>query len=144
MYPKRVYFEYIEVANNIRNTEEAVRGPQYSLTLLSIILTKAHRVVAKGCCGLSTASEVFLIVTTQLYQYFRVLFLFALFSDELEEILPKYSHKAILHAAHFRSVVNGMKIMTARGKLDNGNAREVPSRPWPVVISFVEQGAGIG
>ena len=42
---------------------------------LAIILTKAHRatvsLMAKGCivlhCGLSTASEVFLIFTTQLY-----------------------------------------------------------------------------
>ena len=33
-------------------------------------------------CGLSTASEVFLIFTTQLYQYFSMLLLFALFSDE--------------------------------------------------------------
>ena len=43
----------------------------------AIILTKAYRVsiMAKGVlCGLSTASEVFLIFTTQLYQYFRAFF----------------------------------------------------------------------
>ena len=37
----------------------------------AIILAKAHRaavsIMAKGYCGLSTASEVFLIFTTQLY-----------------------------------------------------------------------------
>ena len=32
-------------------------------------------------------------------------FLFALFSDEPEVFLPKYSQTAILHAAHFRRVV---------------------------------------
>ena len=56
-------------------------------------------------CGLSTASEVFLIFTTQLYQYFSLFLLFALFSDEPEVFLPKYSQTAILHAAHFRRVV---------------------------------------
>ena len=35
-----------------------------------------------------------------------VFFLFALVSDEPEVFLPKYSQTAILHAAHFRSVVN--------------------------------------
>ena len=57
-------------------------------------------------CDLSTASEVFLIFTTTPYQYFSVFFLFALFSDEPELFLPKYSQTAILHAAHFRRVVN--------------------------------------
>ena len=33
-------------------------------------------------------------------------FLFALFTDELEVFLPKYSQTAIIHAAHFRRVVN--------------------------------------
>ena len=57
-------------------------------------------------CGLSTASEVFLIFTTQLYQYLSVLFLFAIFSDEPEVFLPKYSQTAILYAAYFRRVLN--------------------------------------
>ena len=58
-------------------------------------------------CWLSTASEVFLILTTQLYQYFSLFFIqFALFSDEPEVFLPKYSQTAILHAAHFQRVVN--------------------------------------
>ena len=38
---------------NIRNTEEAVRGLQYSPRLLYNVLTKAHRaavsMMAKGC-----------------------------------------------------------------------------------------------
>ena len=41
--------------------------------------------------GLSTASEVFLIFTTQLYEYFIVFFIFALVSGEPEVFLPKYS-----------------------------------------------------
>ena len=46
---------------------------------LAIILIKAHRAVvsimAKGVyCGLNTASEVFLIITTQLYPLFSVFF----------------------------------------------------------------------
>ena len=60
--------------------------------------------MAKGC-GLSTASEVFLIFT----RYINILvflFLFALFSDEPEVFIPKYSQTAILHAAHFRRIVN--------------------------------------
>ena len=36
-----------------------------------------------------------------------IFFLFALFCDEPEVFLPKYSQTAILHAAHFRRVVNG-------------------------------------
>ena len=48
-----------------------------------IILSKAHRatvsIMAKWVyCGLNTASEVFLIFSTQLYQYFSLFFLFAL------------------------------------------------------------------
>ena len=71
--------------------------------LKAVILTKAYRaavsMIAKGCivakrCGLlSTASEVFLIFPTQLYQY-----LFALFCDKPEIFLPKYSQRVILHA----------------------------------------------
>ena len=59
-------------------------------------------------CGLSTASEVFIIFTTYLYHYFSVLFLFAPFSDESSVFLPKYSQTAILHAAHFLRVVNSV------------------------------------
>ena len=33
-------------------------------------------------------------------------FVFTLFSEEPEVFLPKYSQTAILHAAHFRRVVN--------------------------------------
>ena len=57
-------------------------------------------------CGLSTASEVFLISTTQLKQYFSgFFFLFTLFSDEPDVFRPKYSQTAILHNAHFQMVV---------------------------------------
>ena len=77
----------------------------------AVKLTKAHRaavsIMAKGVyCGLSTASEVFLIFTTQLYQYVSVFVLFVLFSDEPEVFFPKYSQTAIFHAPHFRWVVN--------------------------------------
>ena len=54
-------------------------------------------------CGMSTASEVLLTFTTQLYQYFSVFLLFALLSDEPEVFVPKYFQTAILHAAHFWS-----------------------------------------
>ena len=40
-------------------------------------------------CGLSTASEAFLIFTPQLYQFLVQFCLFALFSDEPEVFLPK-------------------------------------------------------
>ena len=53
-------------------------------------------------CGLRTASEVFLISTTQLYQYF---FSICTTYHKLEVFFPKYSQTAILHAAHFRRVV---------------------------------------
>ena len=56
-------------------------------------------------CGASTASEVFLIFTTQLYQYLSVIFLFGLAYDDPEVFLPKYSQTAILHAVHFLQVV---------------------------------------
>ena len=56
-------------------------------------------------CGLSTASEVILFFTTQLYQFVSVFFLFAPISDEPEVFLPEYSQTAIRHAAHFRRVV---------------------------------------
>ena len=74
----------------------------------AIILTKARgQYNGQGvCCGLSTAFEVFLIFTTQLYQYFSVFSVFPLFSDEPEVFLPKYSQIAILYAAHFRRLVN--------------------------------------
>ena len=61
--------------------------------------------------GLSTASEVFLIFTTQLYQYLSVIFLFAPVSDEPEVFLPKYSQTAIPHAAHFRWVVKYLYVI---------------------------------
>ena len=46
----------------------------------------AVSMMSMGC----TASEVFLILTTQLY-HFLVFFLFALLSDEPEVFLPKHS-----------------------------------------------------
>ena len=91
------------------------RGGSIRATILphAIILTKAHRaavsILAKGSivAWVYIASEVFLISTTQIYQYFNVFLLFALFSDKPEVFLPKYSQTAILHAAHFRRVVMG-------------------------------------
>ena len=43
--------------------------------------------------------------TTQLHHFLVYVFLFALFSDELEVFLSKYSQIAKLHAAQFRWVV---------------------------------------
>ena len=72
-------------------------------------------------CGLSTASEVFLIFITQLYLYFSVFFLFVLFSDEPKVFLPKYSQTAIK-----KSVLNprnlGLNLITmALLSKDKGN-----------------------
>ena len=78
---------------------------------------------------MSTASDVFLNFTTQLYQYFSGgVFLFALFSGEPEVFLPKYSQTAILITAHFRRVVRDWSLITERGggyKTGGGGAREV-------------------
>ena len=63
-------------------------------------------------CGESTASEVFLTFTSQLYQHFSVFLLFALFAlfalfnDEPEFFFPKYSQTAKVHAAHLPRVEN--------------------------------------
>ena len=49
-----------------------------------------------------------------------MLCLSALFSDEPKVFLPKYFQTAMLHAAHFRSVVNAFKrfetILSVSGK----------------------------
>ena len=53
----------------------------HNTPLLAGLLTKARRAAVTQYdshgvyCGLSTASEVFLIFTTQLYQYFSVFYL---------------------------------------------------------------------
>ena len=57
---------------------------------------------------MSTASEEFLIFTTQPYQYFSVFFIFALFSDNPEVFLPKYFQTAT-RAAHFWRVVKKLE-----------------------------------
>ena len=74
--------------------------------------TKAYRATvstkANGCLVARVLPlRCFLVLLTNyIYQYLSVIFLFALLSDEPEEFLPKYSQTAILHAAHFRRVVN--------------------------------------
>ena len=78
----------------IRYTSETVWRPQYSPRPRPW----GHSLYdGQGVyCGLSTASEVYLIFTTWLYQRFRAFFLFMLFSDEPEVFLPKYTKPAIL------------------------------------------------
>ena len=72
----------------------SMRAPMHPL---AIILTAALRGLGQyDHWGLNKASEVFLISTTQLYQYFSVYFLFAPFSEEPEVFLPKYSQTAML------------------------------------------------
>ena len=68
----------------------------------AIILTKGHgQYDDQGLyCGLSTASEVFLIFTTQLYRYFSVFLLFVLFSDKPEGFLPDGSKYTINDPPH--------------------------------------------
>ena len=62
--------------NNIRNTEEAELGPQYSPRLLYWPRPVGIYDGQGVYCGLSTASEVFLIFTTRLYQFLVSFFLF--------------------------------------------------------------------
>ena len=59
---------------------------------------------------------------TQLLPIFQFFFLFALFSDEPEVFLPKYSQTAILHGAHFRRVLS--KIRARLGVVDLSKIRE--------------------
>ena len=63
----------------------------------AIIMTKAHRAVV---------SIIALSLLPNYTNSLMFLFQFALFSDEPEVFLPKHSQAAILHAAHFRRVVN--------------------------------------
>ena len=78
---------------------------------------------------------MFLIFTTQLYQYYSLFFLFAIFNDEPEVFLPKYSQTAILHAAHFRRVVKS-------GYLDSQVSQLcIVQCGWPhLPVSKIEEG----
>ena len=101
-YIAKLSFNHVDCNTSIRNTEEAVWGSQYSPRLS--YLPKPIGPRSGVYCGLSTASEVFLILLTS-YTIFLCVFLsFALFSDEPEVSLPKYSQTAVLHASHFRRV----------------------------------------
>ena len=82
------------------------------------------------------ASEVFLIFTTQLYQYFRVIFLFALFRDEAEVFLPRYSQTAILHAAHFLRVVNGIHSIMFAPIATRVYHMHIDQRPIPIYPTY--------
>ena len=68
-------------------SRERLDYPMSSLYMVSIIAFMGSRGVH--------APEVFLIFTTQLYQYFSLFALFALFSDEPKVFLPKYSQTTI-------------------------------------------------
>ena len=92
---------------DIRNTKEAVWGPQHSTRLLYWPRPLGPRSVwwLKGVLW----PEYCLWGVSYFYYptipFSSVYFLFALFSDEPEVFLPEYSQPAILHAAHFRRVV---------------------------------------
>ena len=59
-------------------------------------------------CHLSTASEVFLILTTQQSQYFSVSSYTSPICTILPEVfVPKHFQTAILHAAHYQRGVKG-------------------------------------
>ena len=88
-------------------------------------------------CGPSTASEMFLIFTTQPYQCFSVIFLFALVSDEPEVFLPEYSQSAILHAAHFQRVVKISKMFDMECQYIGHHIHEILMEllPLPLILS---------
>ena len=101
---------------------------------------------------MSTASEVFLIFTTQPYQYFSVVFLFALLIDKPEVFLPKYPQTAILHAAHFQRVVTESRKESLQYSeifcrdIDRDTKNDIRERlstiypkglPWPVLSSVM-------
>ena len=93
-------------------------------------------------CGFSTASEVFLIFTTRLYQFLVLFFFCTIYSDEPEVFLYEYSQPAILHAAHFRWVAkvciygrdsNSRKIQCCIKGASNGSdttSRAAVNNPW--------------
>ena len=74
----------------------------------AIILTKGHgQYNGPGVyCGLSTASELFLLPNYSNILVFFFFYLFALVSDEPEIFIPEYSQTVILNAAHYQGVVN--------------------------------------
>ena len=71
-------------------------------------------------CGLSSASEVFLIFTNQLYQYSSVFLLFTMYIDEPEVFLLKYSQTAILPAAPIPRVENALYSSLCSSGRDEG------------------------
>ena len=66
---------------------------------------------------------MFLIFTTELYQYLSVVSLFVLISDEPEVFLPKYSQTVILHGAHFWRVVKPVTLCVFRVALGPDTAK---------------------
>ena len=68
-------------------------------------------------CDESTASEVFLTFTSQLYQHFSVFLLSPLFNDQPEVFFPKYSQTAKVHAANFPRVENLLYCFSPAGYL---------------------------
>ena len=74
-------------------------------------LTKAHRAAGQYngqevYCGLSTASEVFLIFTTQPYQFLCIIMQSFPYVDKREVLQQEYSQHPILPSPHFWWVVN--------------------------------------
>ena len=57
-------------------------------------------------CGLGTASEVFLIFTTQLYLFLCIILQWFSYLEKREVLQQEYSQSPILPSPHFRWVVN--------------------------------------
>ena len=101
---------------HVRNTEDAVWlwGSQYSPRLLYLYWSRPigprsvwiydGQVVY---CGLSTASEVFLIFTTQLHQFPCIIMQWFWYLDKREVLQQEYSKPPIHPSPHFRWVANG-------------------------------------
>ena len=105
---------------NIRNTEEAVWGPQYSPRLSCWPRSIGPRsvwwprgVVWSEYC-LWGVSYIY-YPTIPIFQCY--LYIYALSSDEPEVFLTIYSQTAITHAGHFRRVVKPYRPPAGRSRL---------------------------
>ena len=107
-----------------------------TILLKAIILTKTHSIMAKECImvynGLSTASEVLLIFTTQPYSYLCNYNAMFSYTDKREVLQQEYSQPPILPFPHFRWVVNARRRVSSVVEHSSANPKVPGSIPGPV------------